>query len=282
MLQNPFETICSVLFTPGHRVERFAKAKAVGAHGIMLDMEDAVGESDKLLARESICDYLEQYEPDPELLTAVRVNPVSSALGQGDLAALSECNKRPELIALPKVESADEVRIAAELNVPLLVMIESELGLRLAPEIIAISDCVKVLFFGGYDFAADLGCEVSWDSMLTIRSQLVLLARRFNCALWDVPYINLDTDSDEGLRLACQQVKSLGFTGKMAIHPKHVAMINEVFMPNAEQYAHAMAIVEGMRASKGGACRVNGKMIDQPLLRMAERIVAMQEMRGSE
>lgn len=282
MLQNPFEAISSVMFTPGHRPERFAKAKSVGAHGVMLDMEDAVGEMDKITARETICGYLNQYQPDPEFLMSVRVNPLSSALGQGDLAALSECDQKPGLIALPKVESPEEVKIAAELNVPLLIMIESELGLRLAPDIIAASDNVKVLFFGGYDFAADLGSKVAWDSMLMIRSQLVLLARRFNCAMWDVPYINLDMDDDEGLRLACQQVKSLGFTGKMAIHPKHVAMINQVFMPSAELFAEAVAIVEGMQASQGGACRINGKMIDQPLLRMAERIVAMQALRRSE
>lgn len=280
MLQNPFETICSVLFTPGHRPERFAKARDVGAHGVMLDLEDAVGEIDKPLARQTICEYLNQYQPEPTFLTAVRVNPLSTPLGQQDLQALSQCQQMLECIALPKVEDPADIEMAAKLNVPLLVMIESELGLRQAEAILSASDLVKVVFFGGYDFASDLGAECSWDSMLMIRSRLVLLARRFDCACWDVPYINIEDSDDSGIEQACQQVKSLGFSGKMAIHPKHIAAINRVFMPSAEQVTEAQAIVAAMLASNGGACRVNGKMIDQPLLRMAERVVLMNELRG--
>ncbi len=281
MVSNPFEMICSVLFTPGHQTERYAKAKKVGAHGVMLDCEDAVGEADKPLARETICRYLNQYQPDPQFLTAVRINALSLDVGQADLQAVAACQKKPELLALPKVENADEVRQAAELGVPLLVMIESELALRHAADILAASDQVKVIFFGGYDFAADLRAACSWESMLMIRSQLVLLGRRFNCAIWDVPFIDLDSTDDADLKLACQRVRDLGFSGKMAIHPDHIATINDVFMPNQQQVAQAQAIVDALVLSKGGAARVNGQMIDQPLLRAAERTLKMHALKRS-
>ncbi len=277
---NPMQTITSILFTPGHRPERFAKAQSSGAHGIMLDLEDGVGLTDKAKARETICDYLEHNEHVESFLTAVRVNPVSTPLGQGDLARLSECQRMPQLLALPKVETPEEVKAAAELEVPLLIMIESELGLRRAAEIIAASERVEVLFFGGYDFAADLGAQCTWDAMLYIRSQLVLLARRFNCALWDVPYINLACDNDDQLIAECQQLKALGFTGRMAIHPKHIKAINEVFLPSAAEVADAKGIIEAIAAANGNACRYNGKMIDQPLVDSAERILAKYELRS--
>lgn len=274
-MNNTFESIASVLYTPGHQPKRYAKAKAVGAHGVMLDMEDAVGEDDKVLARDTICQYLQNYQPDSTFLTSVRINPLSTALGRQDLHALKKCAIKPELLALPKVESAAEIRQASELDVPLLVMIESELALREAATILSASDLVKVIFFGGYDFAADLQAECSWESMLMIRSQLVLLARRFQCALWDVPFIDLGVDVDVDLKRACQQVKALGFSGKMAIHPDHIATINQVFMPSSDELSYAQAIVDAMAQSNGGACRVHGKMIDQPLLRAAERTLSL-------
>ncbi|MDF1654521.1 MAG: CoA ester lyase [Coxiellaceae bacterium] len=280
-MRNPFQAIASVLFTPGSQPQRFAKAHTTGAHGIMLDLEDAVGDNDKIMARDTVCDYLNNYQPQDNFMCGLRVNEVSTPFGQGDLAKLSECQYLPDLIALPKVESPDDVRMAAELEVPLLVMIESELGLRRAEEILAASERVEVLFFGGYDFAADLGSQCEWQSMLMIRSQLVLLARRFDCALWDVPYIDLDDKDDVALQQECQALKSMGFTGKMAIHPKHIAAINDVFMPSQAEVTEAQAIVQVMQQSDGNACRHNGKMIDQPLIRSAERIIAMNKMRES-
>ncbi|MDF1797229.1 MAG: CoA ester lyase [Coxiellaceae bacterium] len=279
---NPFQAIASVLFTPGTQPQRFAKAQAAGAHGVMLDLEDAVGDNDKVVARDTICEYIDSYQPQPHFMCGMRINPLSTPFGVGDLARLSECRQMPQLLALPKVESPDEVRSAAELEIPLLVMIESELGLRRAEEILAASERVEVLFFGGYDFAADLGAQCDWQSMLMIRSQLVLLARRFDCALWDVPYINLEDKNEVALNEECESLKAMGFTGKMAIHPKHIATINEVFMPNTAEVADAQAILRAMQQSDGNACRHNGKMLDQPLIRSAERIIAMNEMRNNQ
>jgi citrate lyase beta subunit len=131
---------------------------------------------------------------------------------------------------------------------------------------------VQALVFGGADLAADLGATMAWESLLYARARLVQAAATAGRAVLDVPY--LDLDRDDGLAGEIGAVQRLGFTGKLAIHPKHVPPINAAFTPTAAAIVHSERIIAAAQAAGGGVCVVDGRMIDAPVVRTAERTLA--------
>jgi citrate lyase beta subunit len=264
----------SILFVPGHRPDRFAKALATGADAVVIDLEDAVPPGEKAAARQAV---LARPAAPAGVALGVRMNPLPTPEGIADLAALLECAAPPDFLMLPKAEAAAEVSIVARAFVrhtrppQLVALIESAEGLAHAAAIAAVPGCAA-LGFGGVDLSADLGCAVAWEPLLPHRAALVVAAARAGRALLDVPFLALDDEA--GLAEETRRVQALGFTAKLAIHPRQVAVIQGVLTPTAEEVARARRIVAAMEQAEGGVCVVDGKMVDMPVLRAANRVLA--------
>ena len=272
-LTNPRRCL---LFVPGSRPERFAKAVATGADQVCIDLEDAVAPGDKETARAAVIDFLAQAQAGGNEI-GLRVNPVSSELGKADLAALAAAGVRPAFVMLPKVESAAELAAAdaalAAIDTAFIVQIETPKGLLDAREIVAASPRVQALMFGGFDYIVALRGRAGWESFFHPRVQLATIAAEANVGCMDVPY--LDIKDEAGLRSETDRVIALGFTAKAAIHPAQVDTIQSRYLPTANELDYARRVVAAMADNGGGAVAVDGKLVDRPIEIAAERAIAL-------
>ncbi len=276
-MASPSSPLTALLFTPGNRPERFAKAAEAGADGVIVDWEDAVPAAEKDQVRAATVRWLAGggRVGAPPFVTAVRINDVRSAAGRADLDALNAGAVRLDAVVLPKVESAEEVREAARrlFGAPRLVcLVETVLGVRHAAEIAAASPQVAALAFGGFDLSAETGGEPVWDALLAPRTQVVHACAAAGIAALDQPFVDLADVA--GLEAECARVRALGFTGKLAVHPRQCAPIRAAFRPPPEQVAAARRIVAAFDESRGGVATVDGRMVDVPMVRSARRLLA--------
>jgi (S)-citramalyl-CoA lyase len=276
MAAVPRLQLTSLLFTPGSRPDRFAKAVGSGADGIIIDLEDAVPAPEKSRVRDDVVAWLREHgrvAPAP-FVTAVRINDLRSDHGRADLDALNAAAVRVDVVVLPKVESAEEVRQAARqlFGEPKLVcLIETVLGVRFAHEIAAASPQVAALAFGGFDLSAETGGEPIWDALLWPRTQVVHACAAAGVLALDQPFIDLERL--DALEAECARVRALGFSGKLAIHPKQCAPIKAAFQPTAAQMERARRIVAAFEAASGHVANIDGQMIDVPMYRSAQRVL---------
>ena len=272
--------IKGLLFTPGTRPDRFAKAAATRASGVIIDLEDAVGPGDKDSARVAVAGWFRGRTAParPGFLVCLRINSVYTEAGLRDLLMLVELLRdgiTPDAVVLPKVESAVEVGLAArhlQNKVALITLIESALGLEQAMAIAAATPSVRALAFGGVDLAADLGCEMAWEPLLAARARIVQAAASRSLGALDVPYLEIGVAA--GLAVECARARAMGFTGKLAIHPSQVDAIAEAFTPSAAQVEHAQGVLAAYTAAAGGVCTYRGKMIDEPVVAAARHTLA--------
>ena len=263
--------IQSLLFVPGTKPDRFAKALASGADCVCVDLEDAVPAEDKDSARAAALSALAEGQP-----LALRINGVRTRAGLADLLALAEVPARPTVLLLPMVEDAAEVAIVcAVLNNPaiaLIPLIETVRGLTNAHAIAAEAQ-VSMLMFGGGDFSAELGVALAWEPLLTARAQLVMAAKGAGKGAMDVPFIHMN-DAD-GLATECAAARDLGFTAKAAIHPAQIDTIHAAFRPSAEHIVEAEAALSAYADAGGAAIRFNGKLLEAPIVARYRQILAL-------
>lgn len=264
--------LSSMLFVPGNKPARYAKALASDADVVCIDLEDSVPAAEKAEARAAAIAAIG--EGDRRLV--LRINGVATRAGLEDLLALADAVAVPALLFVPMVESAAEIAIVRSVlkdKVPGIVpLIETVKGLGAAAAI-AAEDGVTAMMFGGGDFAAELGVELAWEPLRTARAMFVMACASAGVAAIDVPFIALD--DIEGLGREAEAAKALGFTGKAAIHPAQVDPINAVFRPTPEQIAEAEEAQRVFAAAGGAAVRFNGRMLEAPIMRRYQRILAM-------
>jgi citrate lyase beta subunit len=259
----------AILFTPGNRPERFAKAAATGADAVILDLEDAVSLGDKESARKTLMEFFSKEQKQ----FGLRVNNINTPAGVQDLEALVRSGAKPAFVVLPKVESDFEVTLYARLlKLPLLCTVESARGLEAAVEIANADPLVQALAFGGADLAVDLRAELSWEPMLWGRGRIAQAAATAGIAAIDVPHVVLDDEA--GLRADAVRVKAMGFGAKLAIHPKQVAPILEVFTPSKAELDRARAIVAAYEKAGGNVVEFEGRMVEGPIVKSAQRLLA--------
>jgi len=272
----------ALLFTPGNRPDRFARAAATGADALILDLEDAVAAPAKDDARATVVAHFRgdfRAGLAPHQLKGLRVNNIHTSAGVRDLDALVSSGVAPDFVLLPKVESAFEVRLYArhleggQAGIALGCLIESARGLEAAMEIAQADPRVRVLAFGGVDLAADLRAELAWEPLLYGRSRLVQAAASAGLGLLDVPHLALDDEA--ALAAECARVKALGFTSKLAIHPKQVAPILAAFTPTAAEIDRAARMVAALEQAGGNAVEFEGKMLEGPVVKAAQRVLAL-------
>lgn len=269
-MTNVANDVASVLFVPGSKPERTAKALASAARVVCIDLEDSVPASDKATARAAALAALGA--GDRRL--ALRINGIKTRAGLEDLLALVNANVAPPLLLVPMVESAAEIDIVTAAlggNAPAIVpLIETVKGLRAAHEI-AAAPGIGAMMFGGGDFAAELGVALAWEPLLAARGAFILACAGAGIAAIDVPFIGLD--DQQGLLAEARAAKQLGFTGKAAIHPAQVDAINAVMLPTAEEIAEAQEAAQAFAAANGAAVRFKGRMLEAPIMRRYRRIL---------
>jgi citrate lyase beta subunit len=274
----------SLLFVPGLQPNLYPKALGAGADIVCVDLEDAVAQPRKAEARAATLPMFAEDTGYPEVERMLRINPISTVDGLKDLLALNECAAPPPSIMIPKPGSAHEIRLYDELlggacaDIEFHVIIESSEGLENVHEIAQASPRIKSLLFGAVDLSASLRSEKTWETMLYARSRVAHAAARFDLDLIDVPYLNLD--DAEGHAAEARASRALGFTGKAAIHPKQIPVLNEIFTPLPELVDRARRIIAEFAANTTGLLVVDGELIERPVLRSMERVVAIADRLG--
>lgn len=272
----------SLIFVPGNKPEWFPKALKYGADIVCVDIEDAIAPSQKNSARETT---LALFDQDIDIATPeciVRINNLRSVDGLRDVIAILEQTRPPPALMLTKVKSRDEVcQLDELLSMPphdvirFHVIIETNEGLEAAYEIARSSKRIDSLLFGGVDMSAELRTNLEWENLLYARSRVVHAAAGAGIDLLDVP--SLDLDDLKSLERSARASADLGFTGKAAIHPRQVPIINACFSPSTEAIAEAQKIVKAFESSEDGLVVVDGKLLERPVLRSMYRILAIAE-----
>ncbi|WP_395699774.1 HpcH/HpaI aldolase/citrate lyase family protein [Aquabacterium sp.] len=258
--------LCSLLFVPGHRADRFDKALAAGPDAVIVDLEDAVAPADKPAAREALRAWLAPQRP-----VIVRINAAGTPWFDDDLALCG--HPGVAAVMLPKAERADTVgQLRQAGGLAVLPLIESAAGFA-ALDAIARAPGVQALAFGSIDFQVDLGMrDALEDELLYFRQRIVLASRLANIG---APIDGVSTAIDDAAVLDAdvQRARRLGFGGKLCIHPRQVAAVNTGFAPSEAERRWARRIVAAVQASGGAAVAVDGKMVDLPVLKRAEAIL---------
>lgn len=265
-----------LLFVPGSRPERYAKAVATGADQVCIDLEDAVAPADKESARASLFAFLAEL-PQTRSEIGLRINPLSTELGQADLKALAASGLKPAFVMLPKVETVAELQQAdaalAAIDTVFIAQIETPKGLLDARALATAIPRLQALMFGGFDYIVALRGRAGWESFFHPRVQLATIAAEAGVGCMDVPY--LDIKDEAGLVAETNRVIDLGFTAKAAIHPAQVDPIQNAYLPTAAEYDRAQRVVAALAASGGEAIQLDGKLVDRPIEIAAERAIAL-------
>jgi len=261
------------LFVPGTRPERFVKALATGADRVVLDLEDAVSVDDKGNARSAIATWLHDATPTDRSRVVVRINDAGSPWFAADLAALAVV--RPTAVLLPKVESVTQVAKTREAlqGSGIYALIESARGVSEVDRIAAAG--VERLVFGTLDFALDLEMDISTDaSALAYAASRIAIASRLALLPSPVAGVTPQLDDEERLLSDLAEARRYGFGAKLCIHPRQVQPIHWALRPSAEALDWAQRVLAA-DAGSPGAARLDGRMVDRPVVLQAQRTIAL-------
>ena len=256
------------LFCPADRPERFEKA-AAAADVVILDLEDGVAAKDRDSARRALLET----RLDPAR-TVVRVNPVTTPDHALDMTTLAQTDYTTVMLA--KTETAEQVRSLAPFDV--IVLVETPLGALAVPEAARVDNAYAVMWGAEDLFAATGGTANRWpdgsyrDVAQHVRSQSLLAAKAYGRLALDSVY--LDIKNLDGLRAESDDAVAVGFDAKVAIHPTQVAVIRSAYTPTDDQVDWARRVLDAA-GSQRGVFQFEGLMVDAPVLRKAERIVAL-------
>ena len=274
----------SMLFLPGNTPNMIINGDSLGADSIILDLEDAVSPDEKDAARLLVKCAIQRMGFKGVEIT-VRINSIDTAYWKRDIDEIVPLH--PDLIMPPKAGCAEDIitvdeyiaevekRCGMEVGtVKLIPLIETALGVENAFAIAKASPRVAAIFLGGEDLTADLRCKrtKAGNEIDYARKRLVVAARAAGVDVYDTPFT--DVNDDEGIVTDAEYAKSLGFTGKSAIAPRHVRVINEVFSPTQKDIEYAKLVFEAIRKGKEqgkGAVSLFGKMIDKPIVERARQ-----------
>lgn len=283
----------SMLFLPGNTPNIIVNAEILGADAVILDLEDAVAPAEKDSARILVRSAISRMGFG-KCEVIVRINSTVTDDWRKDLDAILPV--KPNLIMPPKTGSAEDVlrvdaymsEIEEKLGLPehsvgLIPLIETARGVENAYAIASACPRVKAIFLGGEDLTADLHCKRTkgGEEIRYARSRMVMAARAAGVEVYDTPFT--DVNDDEGIYDDARYAKSLGFTGKSCISPRHVKAVNEVFSPTKADVDYAYEVMEAIRIGKEqgkGAVSLHGKMIDAPIVARAQQTLEAAEALG--
>lgn len=259
------------LFVPGNRSERFAKAAACGAHAVILDLEDAVAPEQKVDAREAVGRWLSN-RPAGGIPSLVRINDAASPWFEQELEWLGRA--KPDGVMMPKAEDPDLLRNVARLlpvQCAFVPLVETARGVAAAREIAAVPG-VQRLAFGTIDYALDLDLPDDERGLIYPASVLAIESCRAGLA---APIAGVTAALDDPARLLADWTfaRATGFSAKMCIHPAQVIALNRAMLPTASEIDWARRVIAAAESSPGAA-RVDGRMVDKPVLLKAQALLA--------
>lgn len=285
----------SLLFVPADSEKKLSKSATIPADALILDLEDSVAPENKAAARKMAGDFLSAHAAGRKKQIWVRINPVDQPAALEDLRNIMP--GRPDGIVQPKTRSPNDVLLLGQR----LEVFEKELGFasgstRILPvatetpgAIFSLGDYVRCdqrlagLTWGAEDLSVAVGAlankdrEGNWTAPFQLARNLCLFAAHA-AEVAAIDTIYADFRDLEGLRASCDEARRDGFSGKLAIHPDQVAVINSAFTPSAEEIIQARRIVELFAASPGAAVlSLDGVMLDIPHLKQARNILAIKK-----
>ena len=283
----------SFLFIPGDSPKKLEKGVGSGADAIIVDLEDAISPERKAAARDTTLAYLKEVQPlekRPKLM--VRINGLQTGLTDADLDVIVA--GKPDSIMLPKAEGGVAVthcdaKLAAREAIHGLpagsiglvaIATETARALFLAGTFAGASRRLAGLTWGAEDISAEIGAEANRDNDgnfldLYRLARALCLAGAAAARVQPIDTVYVDFRNEAGLRRECEEARRDGFTGKMAIHPAQVSIINGVFTPTADAIARAKAVIAAFAAQPGaGTVGIGGLMYDRPHLEQARQLLA--------
>ncbi|PID57063.1 CoA ester lyase [candidate division KSB3 bacterium] len=278
----------SMLYVPGNNASMVQQAGVYGADCVLLDLEDAIAPSEKDAAR-----VLLKYSiPTVNFYGAevtVRVNHLDTPFGLEDLQVIVPI--QPDALRLPKMETPEDVlrvvrtveSIEKQHNLPhdhlkFQVMIETAIGVENALDIARSSPRIHAITIGGQDLAADMGIilEKGSQGLDYASKRIVMAAKAARIEAMDTVFV--DVEDEDGLREATRYAKEIGFTGKAAINPRQIEVINAVFTPSEEDIEKAIDIISAYNRHKAngvGVFAIRGKMVDAPIVTRALHLLEL-------
>ena len=275
------------LFVPADSARKLAKARTLRPDAFIYDLEDAVAPDKKLEARQLLIAELREMPPTP-VTVFVRVNPASTPFFEDDLRMAV----RPGVYGLvvPKVNTAAEMRHAddairaleREAGLPeggmkILPILESAKGILNAAEIAVSSARLEALNFGGEDYCADMGISRTkpGDEIAFARFMVSLAAK--SAGLEALDGVFTDFNDPDGLFQETLRMKQFGFTGKTLIHPNQIDTVHRALAASEEEIAWAQEVVSTFERAGAGVAVVRGKMVDEPVVLQARRILRQRD-----
>ena len=276
----------ALLYMPGDDRRKIEKATTLGVDCICMDLEDGTAPSRKEEARRVIAQALRELDFGAAE-RCIRINSIGSGWEKEDLIAALEA--RPDTIVLPKVEDHEQVNYVSEQienyertnelrlgGIRMLIGVETARGILNLREIAGSDNRLEAIIFGGEDYAASVGATRTREAVELLYPREAVVAA---CAAYDLQAIDIvaiDYKDLEALRAEAEFGARLGFAGKQIIHPAQVGPVQAAFTPSEEAIAYARRVVETFDANQKegkGAYALDGKMIDMPLLKNAQKVL---------
>ena len=278
----------TLLFVPGNQEKMLDKSKTFDTKWLIPDLEDSVAFDDKEKARKIVSKYLPLLKSSGKYLVP-RINSFSTGLTEADLEkivttdivgiSIGKIRNPEELQTLDrlilKIEREKKIK---ENSIFLLPWIENAEAINNLNNILMSSERIKWIAFGAEDFTADMGISKQIEDnpsdqshLIFARSMIALTARSHNIHSLDTPFTAFR--DDEGLKKESKHAKSLGFKGKLSIHPNQAKIIEDIFMPSDKEIEEALTIMKAANDAKSkgrGSTSLNGEMIDMPVILRAQ------------
>ncbi|GHF79407.1 citrate lyase subunit beta/citryl-CoA lyase [Amycolatopsis bartoniae] len=256
----------SLLFVPGHRPDRFAKAAGSGADVVVLDIEDAVGPESKPAAREHIDAWLAGGGRG-----VVRVNAAGTPWYDEDLAMLAE---HPDVvIMLPKVTAPHQIaealsRLASDARV--LPLVETAAGVLAVDSLLAVPGVLRAVF-GNADLGTEIGVAPEERTAFAYpRSRMVMASAALRLPP-PIDGVTIRLRSVEAITDDARHALSMGFSGKLCLHPSQVPVVNQIFSPSEYELEWAREVLDA--AADGSIQQLRGQVVGKPMLERARRLL---------
>ncbi len=277
----------TMLYIPGNNPGMIGNADIFGADSVLFDLEDSVAASEKDAARELVGSFIKN-RGFSNIEITVRVNPMGSEYIRDDLIAVVDGNL--DAVRLPKTNSKNDVRELEKMleevekekgigrKIRIHPMIETALGVENTFDIALSSKRIDAITIGGQDLTADMEIVKTekGDELFYARTRIVMAAKAAGIDAMDTVYA--DVNNEQGLIEETQMVKKLGFTGKAVINPRQIKPVHNVFRPASEEIEWAREVINAYEAAlkEGkGVIAIRGKMIDPPVVKRAQKIIAI-------
>lgn len=277
----------TMLFIPGNNPGMLQNGGIFGADSVILDLEDAVAPAEKDAARLLVSSALSHVDYGKSE-KVVRINPLDT-FAAADIAAVVPC--RPDALLIPKVQSADNVKEAADRitaamlpgqkQIKLIALLETPRGIAEAYNIAQAHSSLAAIALGAEDYTAAIGAKRTIEGLeiFTARSMVVNAAAAAGIQSIDTPFT--DANDEQGLQKDTELAKQLGFKGKLAINPRQIEVIHSILNPTLQDIDWAKRVIKAIRkaeAEGSGVASLDGKMVDAPIVNRAERIIFLAQL----